>query len=104
MGLIDNIKARVGWWQGNRRARAWERRHGVETGKVKSIFRSVTVWGALLAAVGPYAARHGMSLDPGLAPAFVDISEQVITLIGLMVTVWGRMRATQPVGIVGGKP
>lgn len=63
----------------------------------KSIFGSVTFWGLVLSAAAPLAVRYGFELrDPELPAA-------VAQLVGLVVALWGRVRATERVSLMGGR-
>lgn len=57
----------------------------------KSIFASVTFWGTVLAVVAPLAAQHGITLDTE------GWSNDIASLIGGGIALWGRMRATSMV-------
>lgn len=64
---------------------------------VKSIFKSITFWGAVTTLVGQFAPKFMAALgsDPSV------VAQYVVTAIGFVVTVIGRLRATQPVSFTG---
>ncbi len=63
-------------------------------GQSKSIFTSVTFWGIALGLIGQIASRYGFQVDAAGA------ANDVVSLIGAGVALYGRIRATQPVHII----
>lgn len=64
---------------------------------VKSIFKSLTFWGAVTTLVGQFAPKlmAAIGYDPGVVAAYI------VSGIGFVVTVIGRLRATQQVSLTG---
>jgi hypothetical protein len=71
------------------------------TGFSKSIFTSVTFWGAVVSvfaqAVPTIAAKLGVTSGNSLA-----IAGDITTAIGFIITVYGRFTANQTVTLTGG--
>lgn len=63
----------------------------------KSIFTSVTFWGAVTTLIGSFAPQVFVWLghDPTTVAAYAT------SAVGFAITVYGRMRATQPVTLTG---
>jgi len=62
----------------------------------KSIFASVTFWGLVLGALGPLAAHFGYTLPADTT----GVANQVAGIIGDLIALYGRLRATQPVHVI----
>ena len=60
----------------------------------KSIFASKTFWGLVLTVVAPIAAKYGFTLDAE------GWSNDLVTLAGVAIALWGRWTATRPVKLV----
>ena len=75
----------------------------LDTGFSKSIFQSVTFWGAALAAITmlfpTLFAKLGVTSDTTMV-----LAQHIVQGIGFVITVYGRFRASQPVTITGGAP
>ena len=73
-------------------------------GEWKSIFSSVTVWGAVLAGLSPWFAKLGLAVDPSMAPEMVGITQAAMAAIGGALAIYGRMRADKRVSLTGAAP
>lgn len=60
----------------------------------KSIFLSKTFWGLAIAVASPILATHGWTLD---AEAW---SNDIMTLAGAGLALWGRFTASKPVKVL----
>jgi hypothetical protein len=60
----------------------------------KSIFASKTFWGAVLAVAAPIAGQFGLTLD------VEGWSNDIVSLLGAAIVIWGRWTATKPVKLV----
>jgi hypothetical protein len=70
------------------------------TTQAKSIFSSVTFWGAVLTAAS--IAVPGLSAKFGLTSATVSTDATwIVGAIGTVITIIGRLRASQPVTVTG---
>lgn len=63
----------------------------------KSIFQSVTFWGSVISVVALFFPKLFVAL--GMDPQ--TVASDIVGGIGFAVTVWGRLRATQPVTVTG---
>lgn len=64
----------------------------------KSIFASKTVWGAVIM-VAPIALQAmGVSLTADETAALGDLIDPIVSLVGFVLTVYGRMSATKAIG------
>ena len=61
----------------------------------KSIFLSVTFWGVIAGLVSTALKKYGFTLDEA------GLTNDAVTLASAVVAVYGRMRAAQPVHVVG---
>jgi hypothetical protein len=64
----------------------------------KSALRSRAVWGGLVAGLSGVAGLFGVVIDPGTQHALVEIALAGGALVGGVVAVWGRLRATKRIG------
>lgn len=68
--------------------------------EAKSIFSSVTFWGAILTALS--IALPSLSAKFGLTSATVSTDATwIVGAIGTVITIYGRLRASQPATITG---
>jgi|HubBroStandDraft_3_1064219.scaffolds.fasta_scaffold56843_4 hypothetical protein len=71
----------------------------------KSIFASTTFWGAVVSLIAvafpAFFAALGVTTDAATQAA---IAAHIVSGIGFMVTVYGRLTAKQPVSITGAQP
>ena len=63
----------------------------------KSIFTSLTFWGSFTALVSAFAPKVFVVL--GMDPQ--TVASGIVSVIGFVLTVWGRFRAKQPVTLTG---
>jgi hypothetical protein len=69
----------------------------------KSIFRSVTFWGAVLGVLT--MAFPAFFTKLGVTDAnSVAISQHIVDIIAFIVVVWGRLHASQVVTLTGNPP
>jgi hypothetical protein len=69
----------------------------MQTGN-KSIFASKTFWGAAIAATGAGVNLLGYTVSPADQAATVDAVSALVTAVGSLLAVFGRIRATQAIG------
>jgi len=60
----------------------------------KSIFQSVTFWGAVVTFASPLLVKYGININDQQASA---VAQTVVGLVGAAITVWGRVRATKAI-------
>ena len=65
----------------------------------KSILQSRTFWGLVLAALGPWLGKLGLSMSDADVQQAI---EALVTLSGLVLGIWGRVKACQDVKIIPG--
>ena len=64
----------------------------------KSLFASKTFWGAIIAAACGIAGIFGKQIAPDEQASLIDGAASVGVLIGTVVAIVGRMRATTKIG------
>ena len=64
----------------------------------KSIFASKTFWGAVLAVAGGIAGIWGYTITPEDQQYLVEGGATVVTLVGGVIAVIGRMKASKKIG------
>jgi len=60
----------------------------------KSIFQSVTFWGAVVTFASPLLVKYGINITDQQASA---VAQTAVGLVGAAITVWGRVRATKAI-------
>ena len=60
----------------------------------KSIFQSVTFWGAVITFASPLLVKYGVNITDQQASG---IAQAVVGFIGAAITIWGRIRATKSI-------
>lgn len=72
--------------------------------EMKSALMSRTIIGILITAVAFFAKAKGFDLDvPGLTDAASDLIQNVVGTGGLLLSFYGRVRATKKVSLTGAK-
>jgi hypothetical protein len=71
---------------------------------VKPLWESATFWGVVITALSGLLGRYGIDITPedtkSLSAALVAAATPLGILVGLVVTIWGRVRATRKVALV----
>ena len=65
----------------------------------KSVFQSRTFWGLVVAALGPWLGKIGLSMSDADVQQAV---EALVTLSGVALGIWGRVQAIQGIKIIPG--
>ena len=60
----------------------------------KSIFLSITFWSVIVTLCSEVAKRYGLTVDQA------GLTNDLVSLAGIAMTIYGRVRATQPVHIL----
>lgn len=67
----------------------------------KSWYASKTIWGAVLMFIAFIASFLGVTITPDEQAAAIDtiikIADGVVGLIGLILTIYGRIKAVKPI-------
>ena len=73
--------------------------------QIKPFWASTTLWGAVAAFVGIILPGFGLKADPTAVTTFFTSLQQmldsILTFGGLLLTVYGRFRATKQVSLTG---
>ena len=64
----------------------------------KSIFASRTFWGAIIALAGGLGGLFGYQFAPEDQANLIETVSGIATLIGGVVAIWGRVKATKAIG------
>ncbi len=64
----------------------------------KAWWQSRAVWGGLVAAVAGIGGLFGLNLDEASQGMVVDVAVQMATVVGALIAVIGRVRATKKIG------
>ena len=56
----------------------------------RALLTSKTIWGLLIAVLAPILAKHGISIDGGVA-------DQLVQLAGVALAIYGRLTAKGPI-------
>ena len=77
-------------------------------GTAKPLWQSTTFWGLIVSAVSGLLGRYGLTLtgedQQSLAAALVAAATPIGILIGLLMGVWGRMRAQKRIAPIASRP
>lgn len=63
----------------------------------KKAYESKTIWGALIAALPAVLALLGVDISPEDATALVGSAEQLVTIFGVVLAIYGRVKAQAPI-------
>lgn len=66
----------------------------------KSIFKSKTIWGVLVTVAG--LLGFGDAIPADFPDTMVNVINQVLEVVGIVLTVYGRIVAKEPLSILGG--
>lgn len=66
---------------------------------MKAWYQSKTILGAAVMIGSVAAGRFGVDVSPDIQVDIVDALELAGTAIGALLTVWGRVTASKPVGL-----
>jgi uncharacterized membrane protein len=66
----------------------------------KSIFTSVTFYGAVISLLGIVAPKISTALGITTANS-AAIAQEAVAVVGFLITLWGRVRATTKVTLTG---
>jgi hypothetical protein len=68
----------------------------------KNPFESTTIWGAVVIAVGFVARKAGLEVSNDQLTGVINLLSAnwttISDTIGLLLVIWGRFKATQPLG------
>lgn len=64
----------------------------------KSIFASKTVWGAVIAVAPMVLQTAGITLTADETAALGGLIDPIVTLVGFVLAVYGRVTATKAIG------
>lgn len=67
---------------------------------VKSFFASKTIWGGLVVLLATAANFAGYTIPDADQAQLIEIASNVAALIGALVAIWGRVRATKKIELV----
>ena len=71
---------------------------------VKPLWESATFWGVIITALSGLLGRYGVDITPedtkSMSAALVAAATPLGILVGLVMTIWGRVRATRKVAVV----
>ena len=70
----------------------------MEIGNSKTWWQSKTVWGGLIALLAGIAGIFGYTLHPEDQNLIVEAGTSVVALVGGVIAVWGRVKASKTVG------
>lgn len=65
----------------------------------KSFLKSKTIWGAVIAVAPAVASMIGLSLSSADASEAVTHLDSIVTAVGGLIVIYGRVTATKAIGV-----
>ena len=73
-------------------------RKGKKMDEVKGLLQSRTFWGAAVAVLGGIGGMLGFTFGPDEQQAFVELATTIVTAVGGVYAMYGRVKATKKIG------